>query len=47
VIGKGGGWVNTVQKMCKHACNCNNDTRWNYSMNGEGAEFKYDTVDIL
>jgi hypothetical protein len=55
VVGKGGRRVNTVQKTCAHACNCNNDTCCNYSMNGGRgikdssgrSEFKYGIVDTL
>jgi hypothetical protein len=39
VVRKGGRKVNIVQKMYTHACNCNNDTTCNYSMNwGEGVK---------
>jgi hypothetical protein len=55
VLGKGGRMVNILQKMCTYACNCNNDTWCNYSMNGGmgikasggGGEFKYDIVGTL
>jgi hypothetical protein len=35
VVGKGGGRVNMVQKMCTHECICKNDACWNYSRNWE------------
>jgi proteasome lid subunit RPN8/RPN11 len=51
MAGKGGGRLNTVQKMCTHACKCKNDTCCNFSMNGGGEDkeeqFKYDIVDTL
>jgi hypothetical protein len=36
LVGKGSTRVDMVQKMCTHACNCNNDNCCNYSMNEEG-----------
>jgi hypothetical protein len=33
VAQKGYGRVNTVQKMCRHACKCKNETCCNYSRN--------------
>jgi hypothetical protein len=53
--GKGGRRVYMVQKMCTYACNCNNDTYCNYSMNcGRGdkgeqwrGEFKYNIIHTL
>jgi hypothetical protein len=35
VAGKGGRSVSMIEKMCTHACKCNNDTCCNYSMNGQ------------
>jgi hypothetical protein len=57
VAGKGSRRVNTVKKMCAHACKCKNDICSKCSRNpwqagvkesiGSRCEFKYDIFDAL
>jgi hypothetical protein len=53
VLGKGYRRVNTVQKMCTHACKCKKlyllklIQEWGVKENGRGGEFMYDIFEIL